>query len=52
MVGVKIWKWTEFEEVERIQERHLKWTLGLDRKTSWVYSERRNEREIFASRSG
>lgn len=29
--GVEIWGWTEFDEVERLHEKYVKWTLGLDR---------------------
>ncbi|XP_017763767.1 PREDICTED: uncharacterized protein LOC108553406 [Eufriesea mexicana] len=31
--GVEIWGWKEWEEVEKIQTKYIKWCLGLDRWT-------------------
>lgn len=31
--GVEIWGWKEREEIERIEERYLKWMLGVDART-------------------
>jgi hypothetical protein len=31
--GAEIWEWKEQEEVERIQEKYLRWVLGVDRET-------------------
>ena len=38
--------WKEYEEIERLHERYIRWTLGLDRCTPWyiVLKERRKER--------
>lgn len=33
MYGAEIWGWKEEEEIERVQEKYLKWILGLDRET-------------------
>jgi hypothetical protein len=33
MYGAEIWGWKEQEEVERVQEKYLKWVLGVDRET-------------------
>ncbi|XP_076301689.1 uncharacterized protein LOC143219703 [Lasioglossum baleicum] len=30
--GVEIWGWKEREGIEKLQERHLKWVLGVDRR--------------------
>jgi hypothetical protein len=31
MCGEEIWGWKEQEEVERAQEKYLRWVLGVDR---------------------
>ncbi|XP_044580688.1 uncharacterized protein LOC123262505 [Cotesia glomerata] len=31
--GVELWGWEEVEEMERVQKKYLKWTLGLERCT-------------------
>jgi hypothetical protein len=33
MYGANIWRWKEQEEVERVQEKYLRWVLGVDRET-------------------
>ncbi|KAH0811711.1 hypothetical protein GEV33_011080 [Tenebrio molitor] len=33
MYGAEIWGWKEREEVERVQEKYLRWVLGVDRET-------------------
>jgi hypothetical protein len=33
MYGAKIWRWKEQVEVERVQEKYLRWVLGVDRET-------------------
>lgn len=30
MYGVEVWGWTEWDKMEKVQERYLKWILGLD----------------------
>lgn len=34
LYATEIWDWKEAEEVERIQEKYIRWTLGLDVDTS------------------
>lgn len=31
--GVEIWGWKEREEIERLEERYMKWVLELERRT-------------------
>jgi hypothetical protein len=33
MYGAEIWGWKEYEEVERVQEKYLRWMLGMNRET-------------------
>jgi hypothetical protein len=33
MYGAEIWEWKEQEQVERVQEKYLRWVLGVDRET-------------------
>jgi hypothetical protein len=33
MYGAEIWGWKEQDEVERVQEKYLRWVLGVDRVT-------------------
>lgn len=33
LYGVKIWGWREWREIEALQERYIRWILGLDRCT-------------------
>jgi hypothetical protein len=33
MYGAEIWGWKEYEEVERVQEKYLRWILRMNRET-------------------
>ena len=33
LYGAKIWGWEEREKVEKLQEKYVRWTLGLDWRT-------------------
>src|SRR5699024_970791 len=33
MYGAEVWGWKEYEEVERVQEKYVRWVLGVDRHT-------------------
>jgi hypothetical protein len=33
MYGAEIWRWKEHEEAERVQEKYLRWVLGVHRET-------------------
>jgi hypothetical protein len=43
MYGVEIWGWMEQEEVEGVQEKYLRWVLGVDRETPG-YNERTTDK--------
>lgn len=34
MYGAEIWEWKERDELERVNEIFIRWTLGVDRRTS------------------
>ncbi|KYN21797.1 hypothetical protein ALC57_05823 [Trachymyrmex cornetzi] len=44
--GVEIWGWKERETVESLQERYLRWVLGVERRTPgyWVREELQGEK--------
>jgi hypothetical protein len=50
MYGAEIWGWKEQEEVERVQEKYLRWVLGVNRETP--HSEGRVPEEQAESESG
>ena len=33
MYGSEIWGWRKYEEIEKVQEKYLKWTLGFEKYT-------------------
>jgi hypothetical protein len=33
MYGPEIWGWKEQEEIEKVQDKYLRWVLGVDRET-------------------
>lgn len=33
--GAEIWRWREWEKIERMQERYMRWVLGIDRRNIW-----------------
>jgi len=50
--GVEIWGWKEREEVERIQDRFLKWVLGVGRCTPGYMVREEMQREKLRGRAG
>jgi hypothetical protein len=54
MYESKIWGWKEQEEVEKVQEKYLKWVLGVDRETAgYIVREecKRNRQRVKAGKS-
>ncbi|KYN08823.1 hypothetical protein ALC57_19070 [Trachymyrmex cornetzi] len=43
--GVEIWGWKEREAVERLQERYLRWVLGVERRTPGYMVRKELQRE-------
>lgn len=33
--GMEIWVWKEREELEKLEEKYLRWTLGVEGRTPW-----------------
>lgn len=50
--GVEIWEWEEKERVEEIEERYLRWMLGVDRKTPSYMIREELQREKLKGRAG
>lgn len=50
--GVEIWGWKEREEVERIQDRYMKWVAGLGRYTPGYMIREEFQREKIRGRAG
>jgi hypothetical protein len=46
MYGAEIWRWKEQEEVEKVQEKYLRWVPGVDRETpGYLHGEGRVQEE-------
>jgi hypothetical protein len=50
--GVEIWGWKEREEMERIHERYMRWTMGLNRMTPGYMIREELGRELMRTRAG
>lgn len=50
--GVEIWGWKEREGIERVQERYLKWMIGVERCTPGYLVREELQREKLRSRAG
>lgn len=47
MYGVEIWGWKEWDMVEKVQERYLRWIIGVDRVTpGYVVREETKRRKL------
>lgn len=49
--GVEIWGWKERESLEKLQERFLKWILGVERSTPGYMVRKELQREKLKGRS-
>jgi len=49
--GVEIWGWKEREEMERLQERYMKWVVGVERRTPGYLVREELQREKLRSRA-
>lgn len=50
--GVEIWGWKEREKIERLQERYLRWLLGVSRMTPGYMVREELQREKLRTRAG
>jgi len=50
--GVEIWGWREREEVEKMEERYLRWLLGVGFRTPWYMVREELQREKIRGRAG
>jgi len=49
--GVEVWGWKEREEMERLQERYLKWVAGVERRTPGYLVREELQREKLKNRA-
>lgn len=50
--GVEIWGWKEKERIERLEERYIRWVLGVDSRTSEYMVREEMQREKVRVRTG
>lgn len=50
--GVEIWGWKERDSIERLEERYLRWVLGLDWSTPGYMVREEIQRDKLRSRAG
>ncbi|KYN11478.1 hypothetical protein ALC57_16367 [Trachymyrmex cornetzi] len=50
--GVEIWGWKERETVESLQERYLRWVLGVERRTPGYLVREELQREKLRAKAG
>ncbi|XP_071568694.1 uncharacterized protein [Temnothorax nylanderi] len=50
--GAEIWGWREREGMERLEERYIRWVLGVDGKTPWYLVREELQREKLRGRAG
>lgn len=48
---MEIWGWKEWEKIERMQERYIRWVLGIDGRTP-RYIREEGKREKMRTRLG
>ncbi|KAJ3654943.1 hypothetical protein Zmor_014093 [Zophobas morio] len=52
MYEADIWGWREYEEIERVKEKYLKWTLGLEKYTPAYIVREETKRETMRVEAG
>jgi len=50
--GVEVWDWKEKEELEKLEERYLRWVLGVKRRTPWYLVREELQRDKLSIRAG
>jgi len=50
--GVEVWGWREREQMERVQERYLRWLLGVNWRTPGYMIREELQREKLRTRAG
>lgn len=50
--GAEVWGWEKREEMERLEERYLKWVLGVDTRTLGYLVREELQREKLRIRAG
>lgn len=50
--GVEIWGWEEREGMERLEEKYLRWILGVNRQTPGYIIREKLKREKLRGRAG
>jgi len=50
--GVEIWGWKEREGLERLEERFLRWVLGVEGRTPWYMVREELQRDKLCIRAG
>lgn len=48
--GVEVWGWKEKESMETLEERHLRWVLGVDKMTPGYLVRKEIQREKIRGR--
>jgi len=49
--GVEIWGWEERESIEKLEERYMRWLLGVERMTPWYLVREELQREKLRCRA-
>jgi len=50
--GVEIWGWREGEGTEKLEERYLRWVLGVGYRTPWYMVREELQREKLRGKAG
>jgi len=50
--GVEVWEWKEKEGLEKLEERYLRWLMGVEGRTPWYLVREELQREKLCLRVG